>query len=310
MEFIHEPVLLNECIEALGIKPDGIYVDATTGGAGHSAEIAKRLKNGRLICIDRDSDALNAAKVRLSPFADRVIFIKSNFGNLSRALNEAGITAINGILFDLGVSSYQLDAPERGFSYMNDGPLDMRMDKSQTLTAYDIVNTWPEEELARILFEYGEERFSRRIANSIATKRAAAKIETTAELAKLIASAMPAASRREKQHPAKRSFQAIRIAVNSELDEVEKALNEAVPLLITGGRIAVITFHSLEDRIVKQTYREKSKGCTCPPDFPVCVCGKKPELKIINRKSILPGDKELGENPRSRSAKLRTAEKL
>ncbi|MCX7614405.1 MAG: 16S rRNA (cytosine(1402)-N(4))-methyltransferase RsmH [Clostridiales bacterium] len=310
MKFSHIPVMLGECIENLNIRPDGIYVDATTGGAGHSAEIAKRLKKGRLYCIDRDSDALAAAKLKLSDYSRNITFIKSNFGNLHAALEAAGCTQIDGILFDLGVSSYQLDEPGRGFSYMNDGPLDMRMDRNQALTAYDVVNGWPEEELKRILFEYGEERYAKRIAAEIVNKRTVTPINTTTELSELIKSAMPAAAKREKQHPAKRSFQAIRIAVNSELEEVKSAVTSAVSLMKPEGRIAVITFHSLEDRIVKTVFSQKSKGCICPPDFPVCVCGIKPELKLVSRKAILPNVLELEQNPRSRSAKLRVAEKV
>ena len=310
MDFSHIPVMLKECIDGLNIKPDGIYVDGTTGGAGHSAEIVKRLKTGRLFCIDRDDDALKAAREKLSGYSDRVTFVKSNFGNLDAALIAAGCTGIDGILFDLGVSSYQLDEPERGFSYMNDGPLDMRMDRNQALTAFDVVNEWPEEELVRILFEYGEERFARRIAGAVVSKRAVAPIKTTSELSELIRSAMPGAAKREKQHPAKRSFQAIRIAVNSELEELKNAVSSAISMLNPGGRIAVITFHSLEDRIVKTIFAAKNKGCTCPPDFPVCVCGKKPELTLIRRKALLPSDEESEKNPRARSAKLRVAEKV
>ncbi len=304
------PVMLSECVEVLLIKPDGVYADATTGGGGHSFEIAKRLKSGRLFCLDRDEDAIGAAREKLSGFSDRVTFLKSNFGNLKAALYDAGCLMLDGILFDLGVSSYQLDRADRGFSYMADGPLDMRMDQGQALKAYDVVNGWPEEEISRILFEYGEERYARRIASAIIREREVAPIKTTAALSEIIRAAMPASSRREKQHPAKRSFQAIRIAVNSELDEVKNAVTDASGLLNPGGRIAVITFHSLEDRIVKTIFTEKSKGCVCPPDFPVCVCGRKPELKIINRKPLLPSERELRENPRSRSAKLRIAERI
>lgn len=310
MEFKHISILLPQCMEALKIDPNGVYVDATTGGGGHSLAIAQRLQSGRLICIDRDDDALAAAKARLSPVLQRVTFIKSSFAELDHALDQAGVGQINGILFDLGVSSYQLDEPERGFSYQHDGPLDMRMDRSQKLSAYQIVNDSAEEELVRILFEYGEEKFARRIAAEIVRMRKIKPIETTGELSEMVRRAMPPAARREKQHPAKRTFQAIRIAVNSELDEVNRAVCCAVQRLSPGGRIAVITFHSLEDRIVKSRFSEYAKGCTCPPDFPVCVCGKKPVLRLTPRKAIVPDAQEIQENPRARSAKLRVAEKI
>ncbi|MBQ8586981.1 MAG: 16S rRNA (cytosine(1402)-N(4))-methyltransferase RsmH [Oscillospiraceae bacterium] len=310
MAFSHKSVLLDECIEGLNIKPDGIYLDGTLGGAGHSFEIAARLTTGRLIGVDRDQIALAAARERLSPYLDRVTTVHSNFCELDKILDDLGIEKIDGMLFDLGVSSPQLDEAERGFSYMADAPLDMRMNKEDSLTAYDVVNTWDYEELRRILYEYGEERYAPQIASSICRRREASPIETTLELVDVIRSAMPAQALREKQHPAKRSFQAIRIAVNDELGSVSKLMRCAFGRLNKGGRLAVITFHSLEDRIVKSEMQQASKGCTCPPEFPVCVCGKKPLVKLISRKPIVSGKKELEENPRARSAKLRIAEKL
>ena len=310
MAFSHKSVLLDECIEGLNIKPDGIYLDGTLGGAGHSFEIAARLTTGRLIGVDRDQIALAAARERLAPYLDRVTTVHSNFCELDKILDDLGIDKIDGMLFDLGVSSPQLDEAERGFSYMADAPLDMRMNKEDSLTAYDVVNTWDYEELRRILYEYGEERYAPQIASSICRKREVAPIETTLELVDVIRSAMPAQALREKQHPAKRSFQAIRIAVNDELGSVSKLMRCAFGRLNKGGRLAVITFHSLEDRIVKSEMQQASKGCTCPPEFPVCVCGKKPLVKLVSRKPIVSGKKELEENPRARSAKLRIAEKL
>ena len=310
MAFSHKSVLLDECIEGLNIKPDGIYLDGTLGGAGHSCEIAARLTTGRLIGVDRDQIALAAARERLAPYLDRVTTVHSNFCELDRILDDLGIEKIDGMLFDLGVSSPQLDEAERGFSYMADAPLDMRMNKEDSLTAYDVVNTWDYEELRRILYEYGEERYAPQIASSICRRREAAPIETTLELVDVIRSAMPAQALREKQHPAKRSFQAIRIAVNDELGSVSKLMRCAFGRLNKGGRLAVITFHSLEDRIVKSEMQQAARGCTCPPEFPVCVCGKKPLVKLVSRKPIVSGKKELEENPRARSAKLRIAEKL
>ena len=310
MEFIHRSVLLDECIEALNIKPDGIYLDGTLGGGGHSYEIAKRLTTGMLIGVDRDEAALQAARERLSLFLDRVITVHSNFSALDSILDELKIDAVDGMLFDLGVSSPQLDDAERGFSYMADAPLDMRMDRQDTLTAYEVVNTWPQEELRRILYEYGEERYAPQIAAAIVRRREAAPIATTLALADVIRSAMPPQALREKQHPAKRSFQAIRIAVNDELGSVERVMKDAIPCLNPGGRLAVITFHSLEDRIVKSAMADAAKGCTCPPSFPVCVCGKKPRVKLVTRKPITASDAELIRNPRARSAKLRICEKL
>ena len=309
-EFHHVSVLLEECIEGLNIKPDGIYVDGTLGGAGHSSRIAEKLTTGRLIGIDRDPVALKAAGERLAPFGDRVRLVHSNFCELDKALDDLGITGVDGILLDLGVSSPQLDDGQRGFSYMVDAPLDMRMNGQDSLDAKQIVNHWSYEELKRILYDYGEERFAPRIAAAICKRREEKEIETTLELVDIIRGAMPASALREKQHPAKRSFQAIRIAVNDELGSVERVMQKAIPCLNPGGRLAVITFHSLEDRIVKQAMAEAAKGCTCPPDFPVCVCGKKPRVKLITRKPIVSGEEELERNPRARSAKLRICEKL
>ena len=310
MEFLHRPVLLDECIEGLNIRPDGIYLDGTLGRAGHSREIAKRLTTGRLICVDRDDAALEAAQTRLADWMDRVTLVHSNFDKVSDILDDLGLRGIDGMLFDLGVSSPQLDDGSRGFSYMADAPLDMRMDRSEGLTAADVVNGWDQNELRRILLQYGEERYAPLIAAAIVRRRAEKPIETTLELVEVIKSAMPGKALREKQHPAKRSFQAIRIAVNDELASVERMIRGAVPRLNKGGRLAVITFHSLEDRIVKTGMADFAKGCTCPPSFPVCVCGKTPDVKLVSRKPILPTDKEVEENPRARSAKLRVAEKL
>ena len=309
-EFFHISVLLQECLDGLNIKPDGIYIDGTLGGAGHSSQIAKRLTTGRLIGIDRDPVALKAAGERLSPYGDRVTLVHSNFCRMAEVVKELGLPGVDGILLDLGVSSPQLDEVSRGFSYMADAPLDMRMNGKDALTAREVVNTWPQEELCRILWNYGEERYAPQIAAAICRRREETPIETTLELVDVIRSAMPASALREKQHPAKRTFQAIRIAVNDELGSVEKAMEAAIPLLNPGGRLAVITFHSLEDRIVKLSMAEAAKGCTCPPQFPVCVCGKKPIVKLISRKPIVATPEELEANPRSRSAKLRVCEKL
>ena len=309
-DFHHVSVLLDECLEGLNIKPDGIYVDGTLGGAGHSSQIAKRLTTGRLIGIDRDPVALKAAGERLAPFGDRVTLVHSNFCEIAQVLKSLNIDGVDGILLDLGVSSPQLDDGSRGFSYMADAPLDMRMNSEDALSAHDVVNTWSFEELKRILYDYGEERYAPRIASAICSRREVKPIETTLELVDIIRGAMPAAALRERQHPAKRSFQAIRIAVNDELGSVEKVMRDAVPCLNPGGRLAVITFHSLEDRIVKNAMAEAAKGCTCPPNFPVCVCGKKPLVKLISRKPIVSGDEELERNPRARSAKLRVCEKI
>ena len=309
-EFYHVSVLLQECIDGLNIKPDGIYVDGTLGGAGHSSQIAARLTPGRLIGIDRDQVALKAAGERLAPFGDRVTLVHSNFCEIKQVLQDLGIAGVDGILLDLGVSSPQLDDGERGFSYMADAPLDMRMNRKDALTAYHVVNQWSFEELRRILFDYGEERYAPKIASAICARREVKPIETTLELVDIIRGAMPAAALREKQHPAKRSFQAIRIAVNDELGSVEKVMRDAVDCLNPGGRLAIITFHSLEDRIVKVGMADAAKGCTCPPNFPVCVCGKQPKVKLISRKPIVSGEEELERNPRARSAKLRVCEKL
>ena len=309
-EFYHVSVLLDECLDGLNIRPDGIYVDGTLGGAGHSSQIAKRLTTGRLIGIDRDQVALKAAGERLAPYGDRVTLVHANFCEIARVLQNLGIPGVDGILLDLGVSSPQLDDGERGFSYMADAPLDMRMNREDALSAYDVVNTWSFEQLRRILFDYGEERYAPRIAEAICRRREESPIETTLELVDVIRGAMPAAALREKQHPAKRSFQAIRIAVNDELGSVEKVMADAIPCLNPGGRLAVITFHSLEDRIVKNAMGAAAKGCTCPPNFPVCVCGKKPKVQLVNRKPITSTPEELERNPRARSAKLRVCEKI
>ena len=309
-EFHHVSVLLQECIDGLAIKPDGIYVDGTLGGAGHSSQIAARLTTGRLIGIDRDPVALEAAGKRLAPFADRVTLVHSNFCEIKQVLADLQIEGVDGILLDLGVSSPQLDEVSRGFSYMGDAPLDMRMNGEDTLSAYEVVNTWPYEELRRILYEYGEERYAPQIASAICRRREQQPIKSTLELVDIIRCAMPPAALREKQHPAKRSFQAIRIAVNDELGAVEKVMADVVPCLNPGGRLAVITFHSLEDRIVKNAMAAAAKGCTCPPNFPVCVCGKKPKVTLVSRKPIISGQEELDINPRARSAKLRICEKL
>ena len=309
-EFHHISVLLDECIDGLNIKPDGVYVDGTLGGAGHSFQIAARLSTGRLIGIDRDPVALAAAAKRLEPYKDRVTLVHSNFCEIASVLRDLQIEGVDGILLDLGVSSPQLDDGARGFSYMADAPLDMRMNNEDPLTAAEVVNTWPYEELKRILYDYGEERYAPKIAAAICARREQQPIRTTLELVDIIRSAMPASALREKQHPAKRSFQAIRIAVNDELGSVEKVMRDAIPCLNPGGRLAIITFHSLEDRIVKNGMADAAKGCTCPPNFPVCVCGKKPQVKLITRKPIVSGEEELERNPRARSAKLRICEKI
>ena len=309
MEFSHRSVLLDECIEGLAIRPDGIYVDGTAGGGGHSFAIASRLQNGRLIAIDRDEAAIRAAGERLSPLGERATVVRSNFYEVAQVLDDLQIEKIDGFLLDLGVSSHQFDEAERGFSYRNDAPLDMRMDRRQQKSAFEVVNTYSEEALKRILFEYGEERFSGRIAARIVRERENAPIRTTFELSELIKAAMPAAAR-DGGHPAKRSFQAIRIEVNGELDVIAPAIESAVSRMRKGGRIAIITFHSLEDRIVKQAFAKLATGCTCPKSLPVCVCGNQPKIRLVSKKPILPSDLELSENPRSHSAKLRVAEKL
>ena len=309
-EFHHVSVLLEECLDGLDIKPGGIYVDGTLGGAGHSSRIAAQLTTGRLIGIDRDPVALKAAGERLAPYGDRVTLVHSNFCEIKQVLQDLQIPGVDGILLDLGVSSPQLDDAQRGFSYMADAPLDMRMNSEDSLSAYTVVNAWSQEELKRILYNYGEERYAPQIAAAICRKRELKPIETTLELVDIIRSAMPPAALREKQHPAKRTFQAIRIAVNDELGSVEKVMRDAVACLNPGGRLAIITFHSLEDRIVKNGMADAAKGCTCPPNFPVCICGNKPKVKLVTRKPIISGDEELEVNPRARSAKLRVCEKL
>ena len=307
----HKPVLLDECLEALAIRPDGIYLDGTLGRAGHSLEIARRLtEGGMLIGVDRDETALAAAEERLAEFRDRVRLVHSNFSCIHEILDSLGLDKIDGMLFDLGVSSPQLDDAQRGFSYMHDAPLDMRMDRTASLTAREVVNFWSYEDLRRILFEYGEERYAPVIAKHIVREREIAPIETTGQLTDIIKKAMPPAALREKQHPAKRSFQAIRIAVNGELDELEPMMAAAAERLNSGGRLAVISFHSLEDRIIKKAMQRLATGCTCPPEFPVCVCGKQPQMKLITRKPVVSTAAELEYNPRARSAKLRVAEKL
>ena len=309
LSYGHRPVLLEECLEALAIRPDGVYVDGTLGRAGHSLEIARRLTTGRLIGIDRDETAIAAARERLRDYMDHVTLVHSNFDRIGAILEELNISGADGMLFDLGVSSPQLDDAQRGFSYMHDAPLDMRMDRTAALDAHQVVNRWPYEELRRILYEYGEERYAPAIAKGICRARETAPIETTLQLVDVIKSAMPPQALREKQHPAKRSFQAIRIAVNDELNSVAKAMEDAIPLLNPGGRLAVITFHSLEDRIVKNAMAAAAKGCICPPEFPVCVCGRKPQVDILTRKPIVSAPQELERNPRARSAKLRICQK-
>ena len=310
MEFNHISVLLNECLEGLNIKENGIYVDGTLGGAGHSSEILKRLSNeGRLIGIDQDTDALKAAKERLKNYSN-VTFVHSNFSSIENVLNNLNIDGVDGILMDLGVSSYQLDEGERGFSYMKDAPLDMRMNRDNDFSAYNVINEYSEEDLYRIIRDYGEEKFARRIASFIVENRQEKNIETTLELVEIIKSAIPAKARREGPHPAKRTFQAIRIEVNSELSILNKTIEDGVGKLNKGGRMAIITFHSLEDRIVKNKFRDLAVSCRCPKEFPVCVCGEKAKVKIISRKAIEPTKEEVEVNPRSRSAKLRVIEKL
>lgn len=305
----HVSVLLDECIENLNIKPDGIYLDGTLGLGGHSYQIASRLEGGRLICIDRDQTAIDRAGKRLAPFGDKVTFVHGNFSDAAEILEDLGIGAVDGMLFDLGVSSPQLDETQRGFSYLHDAPLDMRMDASDSLTAYEVVNSWDENRLNRIFWDYGEERYARRITGAILSARQKKPIESTLELVEIIKSAMPAAALREKQHPAKRSFQALRIAVNDELGAIADTMEAVIPRLNPGGRLCVISFHSLEDRIVKTAMAQAARGCTCPPEFPVCVCGNRPQVRLTPRKPILPSPAELEENPRARSAKLRVCEK-
>lgn len=309
--FHHIPVMLDEVLKALAVRPEGAYVDCTVGGGGHSAAIAERLgPGGRLLCLDQDPAALVAAGERLAPFGDRVRLHRTNFDRIAEVAAAEGLTAVDGILMDLGVSSPQLDAPERGFSYREDAPLDMRMDPENPVSAADLVAELPEAELARILWEYGEERYSRRIARNIVRARERGPIQTTGELARLVREAMPGPALREQQHPARRTFQALRIAVNDELGALERGLRAAMPLLAPGGRLAVITFHSLEDRIVKRTLAEWAKGCICPPGAPVCICGHQPEVRLVGKQPWMPSAAEVERNPRARSAKLRVAERL
>ncbi len=315
MEFEHKPVLLDECLEGLDIRPQGVYVDGTLGGAGHSMEILKRLDGGELIGIDRDQDALRAATQRLNALNQAhgagLHILRGNFHDVRALLSSVRIEKIDGMLLDLGVSSYQLDARERGFSYHADAPLDMRMDQSQPLTAREIVNTWDAQEIARILRDYGEEKWAVQIARVIEDRRKLRPIETTGDLVDIIDAAIPRKFRaKDGSHPARRSFQALRIAVNDELAPLEAALEDIVDLLKPGGRLCVIAFHSLEDRIVKNCFKRLQNPCTCPPRLPVCVCGKKPVIRLINRKPITAGEEELKQNPRARSATLRIAEKL
>ncbi len=308
MEFHHISVLLNECIDNLNITPDGIYVDGTMGGGGHSLEIAKRLTTGRLICIDQDPNAHEAAGKRLAEYKDRITFVRDNFGNIANILDSLGIEKIDGMLLDIGVSSHQLDEAERGFSYQQDAPLDMRMNPDRPFSAYDVVNGYDEDELDRVIFTYGEERWARRIAQFIVKERENKPIETTGELVDIIKKAVPKGARKDGPHPAKRTFQAIRIEVNGELEVLQRAIDDVAARLAVGGRLCIITFHSLEDRIVKEAFRKQENPCICPPQFPVCVCGKKPLGRVITRKPILPSKEELEGNPRSRSAKLRVLE--
>lgn len=309
MEFVHKSVLLDETIEGLAIKPDGIYLDGTLGGGGHSSEICRRLAGGHLIGIDQDEEALAAASERLKPFQDKITLVRDNYCNAPEVIKNLGITGVDGLVLDLGVSSYQLDNVERGFSYRYDTALDMRMDTRQSLTAREIINEYPERELYRIIRDYGEDQFAKNIAKHIAAARKEKSIETTGELNELIKAAIPARMRANGGHPSKRTFQAIRIECNHELDVLKNSLDELIAMLNPGGRICIITFHSLEDRIVKSAFRKNENPCTCPPDFPVCVCGKKSQGKVITRKPVLPGEEELETNSRSKSAKLRIFEK-
>ena len=311
LPFSHTSVLLFECIEALNIRDGYTYIDCTTGGGGHSLEIAKRLgENSRLICFDRDKNAIAAATERLKDYLDKITFINDNFSSLGDVITDLNITNLGGVLADLGCSSHQFDTAERGFSYMQDAKLDMRMDTDSPISAYNVVNEYSQDDLRRIFFEYGEERFSGKIAAAICKKRDIKPIETTLELSEIIKSAIPSSNRADGPHPAKRTFQAIRIEVNGELDAIPTLIDSATKNLVSGGRIAIISFHSLEDRLVKLGFKKHVGGCTCPRDFPVCVCGKKPILKEITKKPILPSSDELNNNPRSRSAKLRISEKI
>lgn len=310
MEFSHISVLLNEAVDALCLKDNGIYVDGTLGGGGHSEEILKRNDTVKLIGIDRDSEAMAAAEKRLERFSDKVTLVNSNFADVKDVLKKLGTEKIDGAVLDLGVSSYQLDNAERGFSYMKDAPLDMRMNRNDTKSAYDVVNTYDKTALCDIFYRYGEEKWSKRIAEFIIKRREESPIKTTKELADIISAAIPQGARDRGSHPAKRVFQAIRIEVNGELEILKNAVNDFISVLNDGGRLAIITFHSLEDRIVKQCFAEAAAGCTCPKDFPICVCGKKPAVKIITKKPILPSETEQADNPRSKSAKLRAAQKI
>lgn len=310
MEFKHVSVLLNECIDGLNIKEDGIYLDGTLGGAGHSGEILKHLGNeGVLIGVDQDKNAINASMEKLKNFQN-VVYVHNNFSNIKTILKELNIDGLDGILLDLGVSSHQLDVAERGFSYMNDAPLDMRMDMTADFSAMEVINNYSRDELLRVIRDYGEEKWASRIVDFIVRERSQKTIETTFELVDIIKAAIPAAARREGPHPAKRTFQAIRIEVNKEIEILKDAVNDCISVLNPGGRICIITFHSLEDRIVKNVYKERQNPCTCPPSFPICVCNKKSDVKIVTRKPVVPTDTELDINPRSRSAKLRIAEKI
>lgn len=311
MEFVHIPVLLNQTIESLNIKPGGVYVDCTLGGAGHSTEIVKRLlPGGTLIGIDQDENAIKAAGEKLAPYKEHIKLVRSNFRNLKRVIEEAGFEKVDGILMDIGVSSHQIDEEDRGFSYMHDGPLDMRMDRSGAVTAESLLNTADFQRLKEIIRDYGEEKWADRIAKFICQEREKYRIETTYQLVEIIKMAIPAAARREGGHPAKRTFQALRIAVNDELNVLETALYDAVEMLKEGGRLSVITFHSLEDRIVKNIFNKLEKPCTCPPQIPICVCGKEPQLKVLTKKPVIADEEELEINSRSKSAKLRAAERL
>lgn len=309
MEFHHISVLLNESVDGLCIRPDGIYVDGTMGGGGHSREILKHIDSGKLVGFDRDETAISVCRERLAEFGDRVTFVNRNFFEIKDVLDELGIQKINGAVLDLGVSSHQLDTAERGFSYQHDAPLDMRMNRQDSFSAKDVVNTYSEEQLADIIFKYGEDRWAKRIAEFIVREREKEEIVTTGRLVEVIKKAVPKGARQDGPHPAKRTFQAIRIEVNGELAGLEQAIRDFIDVLAPGGRLSVITFHSLEDRIVKNVYAEAAKGCTCPPELPVCICGKKPQGKVITRKAISASDEELDLNPRARSAHLRIFEK-
>ncbi|MBX6394729.1 MAG: 16S rRNA (cytosine(1402)-N(4))-methyltransferase RsmH [Alicyclobacillaceae bacterium] len=311
MEFRHQPVLLEQAVEALGPRPGGVYVDGTLGGGGHAEAILRAsAPDGRLIGIDQDAEAIAAASARLAAYGPRVSIVRGNFRHLSSIVRSIGVERVDGVLLDVGMSSHQVDDPERGFSYRWDAPLDMRMDPSATITARDIVNEWPEDALIRILRDYGEERWAARIGAAVVRRRAQRPIETTGDLAEIVKDAIPAPARRRGPHPARRTFQALRIAVNDELGALEEGVRAAVELLRPGGRIVVITFHSLEDRIVKRIFQEEGRECLCPPDVPVCVCGHRPRLKLLSRKPVVPDREELERNPRARSAKLRAAERL